>query len=383
MPADPNFRPNPQRAIYVRGTIDQSLIDLLTPPILTLQHLSREPITVYIDSRGGSTASAQLLSRLLKATDQDGSPPCWIITVATGRAASAAADLLSEGNYALLYAETIVHFHGARYFSDDPLTLEAASFMAQSLKSGNDQYAFSLAKRCIARFIMRFLSLRGEFERVRQLTEGASDDLRCLYITIGERVSERSRGILKQALNRYGRYDQLASRVSEALRNDGRSRERLSETEAAILRAILDFELVTNSTDPSWTFEAQGLRQLQDDFLLLVDYLKPWQTQSLEYICNSWGDFFLTDSDRAELDKIPEEHRPENRLIKLKPVLQPFWFFFVALCHVLQEGENELTAYDCYWLGLVDEVIGDNQLPSLRQLMEFAPPAESSSSALA
>ena len=107
------------------------------------------------------------MSRLLKASDQDGSPACRIITVATGIAASAAADLLSDGNYALVYPETIIHFHGVRYSLDDPLTLEAASDMAESLKVGNEQYAFGLANRCILRFLLRFLGLRSEFDGFR------------------------------------------------------------------------------------------------------------------------------------------------------------------------------------------------------------------------
>jgi hypothetical protein len=49
--------------------------------------------------------------------------------------------------------------------------------------------------------------------------------------------------------------------------------------------------------------------------------------------------------------------------------------FFVALCHALQEGENELTAIDAYWLGLVDEVVGEN-LWTIRIMEEFTPDPE-------
>lgn len=40
------------------------------------------------------------------------------------------------------------------------------------------------------------------------------------------------------------------------------------------------------------------------------------------------------------------------------------------MCHALQEGENELSATDAYWLGLVDEVVGE-ELWNLRLLYEF------------
>jgi len=145
------------------------------------------------------------------------------------------------------------------------------------------------------------------------------------------------------------------------------------------LRAILDFEL-SNNEDPAWSFESLGLRQLRDDFLLLIDYLKPWQNEHLEFICNTWGTFFLTEDQNAAIAATDEDSRLRLRVEAIKPILRPFWFFFVALCHVLQEGENELTAHDCYWLGLVDEVIGDARLSNLRQIVEFAPAYEASDS---
>jgi hypothetical protein len=51
--------------------------------------------------------------------------------------------------------------------------------------------------------------------------------------------------------------------------------------------------------------------------------------------------------------------------------LGPLQAFFVAVCHALQEGENELTATDAYWLGLVDEVVGEQNLLSSRNFREF------------
>ena len=53
--------------------------------------------------------------------------------------------------------------------------------------------------------------------------------------------------------------------------------------------------------------------------------------------------------------------------------MEPMWSFFVALCHALQEGENELTARDAYWLGLADEVMGEKGLPCMRMFAEYSP----------
>jgi hypothetical protein len=51
----------------------------------------------------------------------------------------------------------------------------------------------------------------------------------------------------------------------------------------------------------------------------------------------------------------------------------PLSSFFVAMCHALLEGENELTATDAYSLGLVDEVVGNDDLWSLRSFEEYTP----------
>ena len=85
----PDYRPNPSRAVYVHGVIEEGLIHRLTPTILQLQATSRDPITVYIDSKGGSTGAMETLLRLLGAPDHDGAPSCRIITVVTSRAARA------------------------------------------------------------------------------------------------------------------------------------------------------------------------------------------------------------------------------------------------------------------------------------------------------
>ena len=47
----------------------------------------------------------------------------------------------------------------------------------------------------------------------------------------------------------------------------------------------------------------------------------------------------------------------------------PF-YFVVSLFRLLQQGEFYLTPRDAYWLGIVDEVIGDTDLPCPRLLLE-------------
>ena len=37
----------------------------------------------------------------------------------------------------------------------------------------------------------------------------------------------------------------------------------------------------------------------------------------------------------------------------------------------MQEGENELTGEDAFWLGLIDEVYGESNMPCLRMIYEY------------
>jgi len=55
MPALKEFRENAGRSILVDGDIDEKLVHKLTSEICRLRGESSDPITVYINSRGGFT----------------------------------------------------------------------------------------------------------------------------------------------------------------------------------------------------------------------------------------------------------------------------------------------------------------------------------------
>jgi ATP-dependent protease ClpP protease subunit len=63
---------NWDRSIHINEKLDDALVKHLTPEILRLKQRSSAPITVAIDSFGGSIASLESLIGLLKAPDQDG-----------------------------------------------------------------------------------------------------------------------------------------------------------------------------------------------------------------------------------------------------------------------------------------------------------------------
>jgi ATP-dependent protease ClpP protease subunit len=381
--AAPNldFRPNPLRAIYVSSTIDQDLIDKLTLGILSMQHESRQPITVYIDSPGGSTSSAGLLMRLLKSTNQDGADPCRIITYATGKAASAAADLLSSGDYAIAMPDTIVHFHGVRYSLSRPVTFEFASYMRDNIEQANFQFAYSLAKRCMERFLFRSLYLRSEvLEHARQLSldgrVGPVEQLHGLVQALKKRVSTESDELLTVALNRYNKYDQLLSAIVAGMPPPSPD-VRLAETEAQILKIILYLELAVNK-DSDWALSNIGLKQIQDDFRLLISFVTPEDSPFLLGLASTWAPFLISEATTTTIKSDLANGAQDKIVQEARSAIQPLWFFYFAFCQCLQEGENEFPARDAFWLGLIDEVVGETSLPSLRLLVEHAADATQS-----
>ena len=408
---DPDYRPNPERCIYLSGEINQEKLDRLTPEILRLSSTSHAPITLYIDSPGGSTYSANILYRLLKARDQD-SESSKLITVCTGVAASAAADLLSSGDYALAYPHARILYHGTRQVYDRAITTETAADMAEYLKQTNEGFALTLANRSIDRFIFRFLQLRDEFSEVRSAIGSDLQDMDCLTFVLGTKLSSAVSKIPERALKKHARNKELTEFVfSEPIFPDvpnpvhqeqesgstvanlaastetGSSaldprppapetpakEERIADIEARILMAILKFELEKNQ-DENWSFASAGILQIQEDFVLLRDYNSPRHTDQLRLLAARWGAIFLDDAEGAALEKVSSEERPDWLLEKTKNQLHPLWYYFVSICRALQEGENYLSAQDAYWLGLIDEIIGfsERQFPSYRALIERA-----------
>lgn len=367
------FRPNPDRAIYVQGLINQEMVDRLTPEIVSLTHKARDPITIYIDSDGGIVLNMETILRLLNASDQDGASPCWNVTVVMGRAASAAADLLSSGDYAVAYPGTTILYHGVRISQNIPLTTERTSLLVQYLRESNSTYAASLARKVVDRFMFRFVSSQDEFEGIRKDKDDPElSDLDCFLSLISENLSESAQQVLMSAQTRYGRYDELLRSLMKTRLRPGISR---AQAEAVQIKAIVDFELRKNKKKKDWSFEKGGLDNLADDFFLLNEFLGNYRSGFFATMCARYGQFLLSDEENEEILKAPKEERAKLKVGKSRPYVLPVWSFFVALCHALQYGENQLTAIDAVWLGMIDEVLGVD-LPSRRLTKEYEPDVE-------
>ena len=372
MAGNPDFRPNPSRSIYVQGDIYEDLVDRLTPQIIRLTHQSREPITVYIDSNGGDPDHMVKLIRILKAPNQDYDQACRIITVVVTRAYSAAADLLAFGDYALANPNSRILFHGTRT-NVSGLTAERSSFFADYLRLTKESAAMDLAREVEFRFMFRFIMLQGEFDSIRaQAGAPEMSDLDCFLNLVSRNLSRPAKRILTKAKARYSRYDELVKKIISA-KNKVKTRKTDAEWEGIELRAIIDFEIQKNQNDRSWSFREGGLNNLTDDFLLFRGNQDVSESDKYKIMCARYGVFLVPNNEADALNKIADENEKlEKWTERVSPTLRPIWSFFVALCYTLQQGEDEfLSASDAYWMGLIDEVIGESKnLLHMRSIIE-------------
>jgi ATP-dependent protease ClpP protease subunit len=126
------FCENASRGVFVTREITDDLVGELAPKIVSLRQSGEEPICVYIDSAGGSVFYAERLLDLLTSPRQDGHVP-WIVSVCIGFAASAAADLLALGQYAIAYPFAVIHHHGTRQ-TEQAVTVENIGKIESSLR---------------------------------------------------------------------------------------------------------------------------------------------------------------------------------------------------------------------------------------------------------
>src|SRR5437762_12694515 len=97
---DKDYRENFARSLFLTGKITQEAAHALSPRIKELRAASGDPIRLYIDSPGGSSAVAEGICFLVKAPDQDGRR--WrLIRVVIATALRTALDVLEPRDYVI------------------------------------------------------------------------------------------------------------------------------------------------------------------------------------------------------------------------------------------------------------------------------------------
>jgi ATP-dependent protease ClpP protease subunit len=377
----PDFRPDPARGIFLSEQINQSTLDRLTPDVLRLQMESRGPITLFIDSPGGNTTSARTLRRLLRASDQDGNSPCRLITVATGTAASAAADLLMSGDYAVAYPHVLILCHGVRRSQDKTLTHEKAFELAKTLASSNEKFAIQLADNCISRFIFRVAMMLGQFPAIKEHAKNPEmSHAACFIEAVKDRIDDELVNVLRHALQRSEDNDALDTAVDQSFAGKDIANMPMVQFDLLVLKAILDYEAQKHESDESWSFRERGLETVQDKLQLLIDKYSEHHAEMTNLLCTRWGKLFLSSEEKEQLTQLPEDKHSKHIENAVGATLSKLWFFFVSVCRSLQKDDYWMSAQEAYWLGLIDEIVGLTDLPCPRIFVEYPPPENASPS---
>lgn len=359
------FCENPSRAVFVTREITDDLIGELAPRIVSLRQSGEDPICLYIDSAGGSVFYAQRLLDLLTSPRQDGHRP-YIISVCIGFAASAAADLLALGHYAIAYPFGVIHHHGTRQ-TEQAVTVENIGKIESSLRETNEDFAIRLATKVFHRLIMRILQIRRE-ESPKFLFHETIADPGSFIATLRGKLSEQHHDLIDDAIKRQ-------NDIFDILKITGIDKDNTKQpSEAEMLKAVIDFETNKAGAANKDVFSASELSAIRDNFYQLRGlYHERYWTNLMEIV--RWrGHFFLQPDEEKEFQKIPQDKEDEKMEFLMGRVahkLNPIWWFVVSLSRCLQTGEHTINPIDAYWLGLVDEVIGSG-LPSLREAFEIA-----------
>jgi len=218
--------------------------------------------------------------------------------------------------------------------------------------------------------MFRVFALRQKFQQHRTDSNQPNlTDLECFTAILRQKLSESAQNALDQALKRWDRYNSLVMHFEKKPpKGSGFNPVTFEES---MLRASTAFEIQQNKKDPNWSLLDDSLRRITDDCLLLAEYMQSAYGNQFRQLCQRWASTILTQDEKAALEQLAEPERTEKKLDKVRPHFLPFWTFFVALCHALQEGENELTPIDAFWLGLIDEPIGHSDLPLVRYIAEY------------
>jgi ATP-dependent protease ClpP protease subunit len=360
---DSDFRENFARSVFLTGKISQQTAYDLGPRIKELRAASGDPITLYIDSPGGSSAVAEGIRFLIKAPDQDGRR-CRLITVVTGTAASAAADLLALGDYAIAEPQADILYHGSRQALEQVLTFEGASSVVANLQEANERLALRLARSSFRRIIWRVIQLKDAIEKFRSNPEGLEE----LVVALTAKFSPANAALLTEALAKQKSLQEVKAAADNYLKRR-KNVEQLptKQLEPELVRAIVNYRSGMHKED-DWLLSRTGMQEVASDFNLIHDYAS--QTKDIDALLEVYGTLFLTPAQSAEFKSKSKEEQKTYLESHAAEKLDVLWYFVVSLCRLLQTKDYQLTPEEAYWLGVVDEVTGST-LQSDREMIEM------------
>ncbi len=398
---------NRERSIIINEPIDDELVRKLTPLILSLRQKSNDPITIGIDSPGGSLGSLDTLLGLLTGPTQNEKSGS-IVTVVTNRAYSAAASFLAFGSYAVALKHSKILYHDVRYGGISDVTPEKARDAAKELQDANDVFSLKLANRIIKRLVWIYVDLSTEFEDTNKKfpktykkysevihsfappIEGQhSVDLASFATCIFAKLSSQNDVLIRnvmQSLSQWILLTQLLQKIPtyrpkrsrtgglldgarqlHKLFNNGKGEESFAsaEQDLKLLLSLIVSNIPSATNSNGKAKFSVLLEQATRDFVLMQSMNDKKHQQSANKLMLQHEITFFGRKISIELEGKNEE---EQMLIlsTAVPYARLFWYFCVLLCRELFEGEHILTPRDAQLLGLVDEVAGGGPVESPR-----------------
>ena len=369
-----NHLPSFENGLFIQGVIDQSQLDRLTREIIRIKFnadpATITPITFFVDSPGGSPFLASRILDLARARNP-GKPAGFSIAYVTGRAASAASDLTIQADYSYMAPGATMLCHGTSQGGNQAINVQTAESIAASLRQDNEFYARQLAEAAFFRQIFIFSNFGAPFQEfLANPTSGLSGLIDALKREISSRLLHQ---VLGAAVKRQQDIRDLTVYVGKQLAQKYKSRPAPPRPvlEATILKAILDQKL-RGAEKRNWNLGTGGLEDLNADFRLLHDYHFGDLNEEAQRLVSQYGKLFLLPAENMTFNQTAWATEDE-RINWLKqttlPRIRELWYFSVSLARLLQEKDFEFDAYDAYWLGLVNEVVGAN-LPCVRLFLD-------------
>lgn len=406
---------NWDRCIYVDQIIDDELIRKLTPKIMQFRAQGNQPITVALNSAGGSISAMESLVGLLTGPDQDGIIG-KTVAVVTERAYSAAAALLASSSYAVALPHTDILFHDVRFGDMEDVTPASAKVAVSQLQEINETFSLKLADQIFSRLVWNYIHFLTEFdETVTQHQKTHEKFLRtvnackaqydgengvdlasfatCLWANIS-RENECLVINAMQHLHNWGLMTSLARSFPDYRTKGKGSRpglldgaKRLFETISKATKTIdashvwdsseSDMKLVISLMIANATRANLGrplpmaklLETVLDDYKMIKSIDDPSHSRSAINYLTQHKAIFFSDENLKALNS-SNENEIESAIALALPSGKMFWHFCVLLCRELFNGEHKISPWDAQVLGLIDEVPGNNCIQPLREWLK-------------
>jgi ATP-dependent protease ClpP protease subunit len=368
--------PDYSRGVFLQGQINQQLIDQITPRVIELQFQSTgKPITVFIDSPGGDPVLGMRLLDLVRSPRAGEIVGHRVISCITGRAASAAADFAIQSDYTYIAPGAVMLCHGTSQGAGGSVNVQTAEYLANALRRTNERYARDLALASFPRLLVRFVS--SGTKELAAFIQDPSKGLPALANLLQSHLfSYQLYNLMKRAVERQEAIRSLSAKVYAELARKKKNSLKSIDHEAAIIRTVLN-EKLKSARAANTSLADGGIDAVVADFQLLHDYYFGTLNRTTQSWVRQYGVMFLKpdETQHYQTAAFNDDAAKAQWLMDVAgPRIRQLWYFSVSVARLLQEEDFEFGSNDAYWLGLVDEVIGEN-LPSLRLLIQGNQPA--------